>query len=519
MRFSRSDEENEPLISLQSKGPCTLSPTSIGYDDDMGGTGRFFESNWARFRQPSPAWIICLYSIYVMVFGILTVPELNSIFVLICHQQYSESENNLKNPIGQSESKGPDLFKELNNCLGNEHAQVQLSQFLLYSEMTSGLLGALSTPILSSLSDRIGRRRILACTAVGPLIKEVLLLFLLWYPDSIDVYWLLVGYAIEGLSGGLIVSISTSQASIADLVPLKDRAKIFGYLQAGLFCTLVLGPIIAGVLLTTFGSFQFIFEVAACSHLLLVLTFSFILPESRQKHSTGSHMADTEQRSGESTIQSIWSSFESIRGSSISRRRNMAVLAFVDFVVFGIYLGISPLQLAYPGYLFHWTPTIQSVVMALTSSWSVLVLIVIFPTAMMLVRRCDRQASGIPLLKFGEMGAIKFCLMLQVLGYIGISLAPTPGAFIISSLVVASSAPISPLLTSCLTAYVSDDQIGQLLGILSFLHAISRIVMPAVMNAIYSRTVGIFPAPLFIVLAIFQGVSLLATMGVKADVV
>jgi hypothetical protein len=53
MRFSRSDEENEPLISLQSKGPCTLSPTSIGYDDDMGGTGRFFESNWARFRQPS----------------------------------------------------------------------------------------------------------------------------------------------------------------------------------------------------------------------------------------------------------------------------------------------------------------------------------------------------------------------------------------------------------------------------------------------------------------------------------
>ncbi|CAI7601121.1 unnamed protein product [Penicillium pancosmium] len=459
------------------------------------------------------AWIICLYTIYVMVFGILTVPELNSTFALICHQRYSESKNSLK----QSETKGPDLFKELDNCLGNEHAQTQLSQFLLYREIASGLLGAISTPVLSSLSDRIGRRRILAFTAVGPLIKEILLLLLLWYPDSADVYWLLVGYAAEGLSGGFIVSMSTSQAYITDLVPLKDRARVFGYLQASLFCTLVLGPIIAGVLLTAFSSFQFIFEIAVCSHLLLGLIFRFVLPESRQ--SSSSNMVDTEHLSEENGIRSMWSSLKSIRASSISRRRNMAILAFVDFVVFGVYLGISPLQLAYPGYLFHWTPAIQSLVMALTSSWSVLVLIALFPAAMMLVRRRDRRTSSVSLLKFGEMGAVKVCLMLQVMGYIGISLARTPGAFIISSLVVASSAPISPLLTSCLTAYVSSDQIGQLLGILSFLHAISRVVMPAVMNATYSRTVGLFPAPLFMLLAIFQGVSLLATMGVKADVV
>lgn len=344
-----------------------------------------------------------------------------------------------------------------------------------------------------------------------------MLLFFLWYPDSVNIYWLLVGYAVEGLSGGFIVSMSTSQAYITDLVPLEDRAKVFGYLQASLFSTLVLGPIIAGALLTAFRSFQFIFEVAVFSNLLLTVVFRFVLPESRR--SSSSQYVDTEHRSGENGIRSMWSSLKSLRASSISRQRNMVILAFVDFVVFGVYLGISPLQLAYPGYLFHWTPAIQSLVMALTSSWSVLVLIALFPTAMMLVRRRDRRISGTSLLKFGELGAIKVCLMLQLMGSIGISLAQTPGAFIISSLIVSSSAPMSPLLTSCLTAYVPSDQIGQLLGILSFLHAISRVVMPAVMNATYSRTVGLFPAPLFMLLAILQGVSLLATMGVKTDVV
>jgi hypothetical protein len=139
---------------------------------------------------------------------------------------------------------------------------------------------------------------------------------------------------------------------------------------------------------------------------------------------------------------------------------------------------------------------------------------------MMLVRRWGRRMSPSSLssvLNFGEIGAIKVCLALQCLGYIGIAFSRYPGSFIISSLLVASAAPVAPLLTSCLTSHVPSDQSGQLLGLLSFLHSIARVVLPAIMSATYSMTVGYSPAPLFILLACIACLSLLATMCIKTN--
>lgn len=454
----------------------------------------------------------------MLTFGILAVPELNSVLALICHQRYSISEIS-----PGSSDRTPDLFQELNYCLGNKHAQADLSRFLMYRQLVAGLLGAISTPILSSLSDRIGRRPILACTAVGPLIKDVLFLLTLWYPDFVDVHWLLVGYAIEGLSGEFIIATSTSQAYVTDLVPTNDRARIFSYLEAGVSFALTLGPTISGILLAGSHSFQVIFEFAICIHLLLAFTFLCILPESR-KLTVGKGVDQdevyTEQQSEAGCIQSVCSSFKSIRTSGASRQRNMGILTFVDFIRSGIIIGMVPLEFAYGAFAFHWKPTMQSFASALVSSWSIIVLTMLFPSAMTLVRRWSSRVNrtNVSVLEVGEVGAIKFCLMLQVIGYIGVSLTREPGPFIVSYLVVASATPMTPLLISCLTAHMPSHQSGQLLGILSFLHAISRVVMPAVMNATYSMTVGLFPVPLFLLLAIIYGLALLATMCIKANV-
>lgn len=465
-----------------------------------------------------PAWILSIYPIYALIFGILAVPELNSVFALICHQRYSTAEES----ADRSEFREQDLFKELNFCLGNEDSQADLSQFLIYRQLVPGLLGAISTPVLSYLSDRIGRKRILACTAIGPLIKDVFLLVLLWNPDMMNVHWLLAGYAMEGLSGEIIVAMATSQAYITDLAPQKERARLFSYIQAGTFLSLAIGPIIAGVLLTAFDSFRVIYEFAVCSHSLLFLIFLYILPESRPSSSrniSSVYDTNTDQGSGENGIQSAWASLKSMRSSSSSRQRNMIILGLVDFVVFGALMGLSPLQLAYPAYLFHWNPTTQSFALAFISSWSIIVLIVVFPTAMMFVSRWYKQISHTrtSLFEFGEIGAIKCCLALEVIGFIGISLAQNPGSFVLSCLVVSSAAPLCPLIVSCLMAHVPSHQSGQVLGFLTFVHAISRVTMPSTMNAIYSRTVGMFPAPLFIFLAIIHGVALVATMGIDGN--
>ncbi|KAJ9489583.1 hypothetical protein VN97_g3691 [Penicillium thymicola] len=210
----------------------------------------------------------------MFIFGVLAIPEFNATLSLICHQRYS---------IGRPPAHEP--TEELKKCFANKHAQSDLSRFLIYGQATAGLLGAFATPILSSLSDRVGRKPILACTIVGPLLYDTLMVLVLRYPDWIDMHWLLVGYAIEGLSGTTITATATSQTYITDLTRHSAGARWFGYLQAAFSFAGAGGPIIAGLLLTTPNSIQLIYQLAMGAHISLLLFILFVLPESRSPDS------------------------------------------------------------------------------------------------------------------------------------------------------------------------------------------------------------------------------------------
>lgn len=477
---SRSDAENYPLLIEQ----CFSEPRAHGNEKS-----RTLNNYWARLWQPSPSWVVCVFAIYEFIFGVLAVPEFNATFALICRQRQSPSQTH----------------PELEQCFANIDTQSDLSRFLMYRQIIAGLLGAFSTPILGSLSDRVGRKPILACTVAGPLIYEILMVIVLRHPDSIDVHWLLLGYAMEGLSGTMIAGTSTSQTYITDLTQPSSRARWFSYLQASYAFAGAVGPLISSLLLKMPNPFQSIFLLAICSHLSLLLIILFALPESRKTVSTGVTLG---QPPGESHVRVLLTPLKSIWESKEFRNKNMIILAGIDMIIFGNMIGLLPLQLAYPAFLFKWQPTTQSFFISLSYSWSVLVLVVLFPPIMTRFRRWNRR-QGVPNLSAastsGELDAIQVNLVLQVIGYMGIALSRAPTHFVLSSLLVASTLSINPLLTSCLTAHVPDHQSGQLLGVLSFLHAIARIVIPALLNATYSLTIGIFPAPLFMLLSIVIG--------------
>ena len=500
---SRSDAEDYPLLEQYFSKPGGRGT----------GESRTINNYWARFRQPSPSWVVCVFTIYEFIFGVLVVPELNTTFALICHQRYSPSQTHAHRPR--------DLSTGLEQCFANTHAQADLSRFLIYSQVTAGLLGAVSTPILGSLSDRVGRKPILACTVIGPLLYEILMVIVLQYPDSIDMRWLLVGYAMEGLSGTMIAAFSTSQTYVTDLTQSSARARWFSYLQASFSFAGAVGPLVASWLLTMSNPFQPIYWLAIGSHLSLLVIILFALPESH--NSSGRPDLDDvtlEQPPGESYARILLTSLKSVWEFKGFRNKNMIILAVVDMIMFGNMLGLAPLQLAYPAFLFKWQPTTQSVFMSISYSWSVFVLVILFPPIMGWLRRWNRR-GGVPTLSAGsispELGAIQVNLVLQMIGYLGIALSRAPSHFVISSFLVASTTSINPLVASCLTAHVPDYQSGQLLGVLSFLHAIARIVIPTLLNATYSKTVGIFPAPLFMLISAVIGGLFLASIYVKRN--
>jgi DHA1 family tetracycline resistance protein-like MFS transporter len=97
-----------------------------------------------------------------------------------------------------------------------------------------------SGPILGRLSDRYGRRPVLAVSQAGTAISFLIL-------GLTTNYWvLLLARALDGASGGNIL---VAQAYVADVTKPEDRARGLGMIGAAFGVGFVLGPLLGGLLL------------------------------------------------------------------------------------------------------------------------------------------------------------------------------------------------------------------------------------------------------------------------------
>lgn len=136
----------------------------------------------------------------------------------------------------------------------------------------------LAAPILGQLSDRYGRKKLLAISlagtclgyvvfAIGVLTRNIPLLF--------------AARALDGITGG---NIAVAQASIADITKPEDRAKNFGLIGAAFGLGFIFGPYIGGKLsdpsVVSWFNAATPFWFAAILSFLNVISLLIILPET-----------------------------------------------------------------------------------------------------------------------------------------------------------------------------------------------------------------------------------------------
>ncbi|MCJ1399770.1 hypothetical protein MMC11_002973 [Xylographa trunciseda] len=558
------DYEDTPLLSRpqysrHSSGSSTLDAEDNSPPPAWSGAKDF--EGVPAWRKPSVFWLLPPFLISTLAFGGIVVPKLNLTIALICRDYLADR------------SVSEPGFTFLPVEIGTDNPQCNIAEvqalvanFTLYAALIAGSLAAITSPKLGAMSDRYGRKKIIAFTTLGMLLSEIITIIAATYPETFSYYWLLLGYAFDGLCGSFIAAMALTNAYAADCTEPSKRAIAFARFQGCLFTGIAIGPFIAGYIVKATGEILTIFYIALGAHLFFLGFLLFIVPESLTKERQLAARQKSEivgqgegyawtwaaswRRFSRATFSNqpyqdevpsdawTWSSlfhriskggglftplsilWPSGPGSSRAVRRNLVFLAAVDTIMFGVAMGSLTVVLIYAGYRFHLDTYQQTIFLSIINTCRVTVLIVILPLLVRLVRgpasRSSQRNSGSDQL---DLAIIRIAIVFDMVGYIGYATSPSSGMLIASGAVAAVGGMGSPTLQSALTKHVPADRTGQLLGAMGLLHALARVVAPTIFNRIYAVTVvrG-FPQAVFVCLAATFGVAFVLSWFIRPHV-
>jgi DHA1 family tetracycline resistance protein-like MFS transporter len=189
----------------------------------------------------------------------------------------------------------------------------------------------IASPILGSLSDRFGRRRVILIALAGSAIDYVIMGF------APNMTWMFIARMVSGATAG---TLATCNAYIADVTPPEKRAQGFGLVGAAFGVGFVLGPLIGGF----FGrhNIRLPFFVAAGFVATNWLYGAFVLPESLR---------------AENRRPFSWMRANPV-GSLLALRRFRGVfdLACMHFIFMFANSMLQSIWVLYTSYRYGWTP-------------------------------------------------------------------------------------------------------------------------------------------------------------------
>lgn len=390
-----------------------------------------------------------------------------------------------------------------------------MANFNLYNSLLSGVFSAFISPHLGSLSDRIGRKKVIVWASLGAFAAEIITIIVGETNGRVSVYWLLLGSLIDGICGSFTTGMALAFAYASDCTAPERRNVVFGYFHGTLFAGIALGPVFAGYLIKLTGTVMVAFYVAlGCNAFFMVFILLFVpesLSKERQLIAREKRRLAKAEAPDESWLTSIknYNLFEPLwvlrptgEGSSPGLRKNLFILAAIDTMMFGVAMGTMQIIIIYAEYRFGWTAINSSMYLSAVNICRVLALVVLLPALTRYFRGpVQAQSKGHRGSDMLDINIIRGAVIFDLLGYVGYAFTPSGSIMVASGMVAALGGIGPPTLQSSLTKHIPADRTGQVLGASGLLHALARVVAPAVFNLIYSQTVGIYAGIVFMCLA------------------
>lgn len=152
------------------------------------------------------------------------------------------------------------------------------AQYFLAGAITAvfGLMQFLAAPLLGELSDIYGRKRLLTIGVAVLAFSNILFGF------GIEIASLAVLFIARILAGIAGANFSIAQAAIVDVSKPEERAKNFGLIGAAFGIGFILGPLLGGIIASTFSHAAAPFWFAGMLGIMNVAFIAIFLPETRK---------------------------------------------------------------------------------------------------------------------------------------------------------------------------------------------------------------------------------------------
>jgi DHA1 family tetracycline resistance protein-like MFS transporter len=312
------------------------------------------------------------------------------------------------------------------------------------------LMQFIFSPVLGSLSDRFGRRKVILLSNFGLGLDYVLMAL------APTIGWLFVGRVISGITSA---SVATAGAYIADVTPPEQRASKFGLLGAAFGVGFVIGPALGGVL----GDIdpRLPFWVAAGFSLTNAMYGLFVLPES----------LPPERRSAFS-----WRKANPVGALRLlSSHRQLWGLASVSFLSNLAHVALPATAVLYMGYRYGWDTRQVGLLLALAGVCQIVV-------QGGLVRRV------VPAL--GERRTMILGLSGGALGFFIQGIATSAPVYILGIVAMSLWGFLNPALQGSMTRLVKPTEQGQLQGANSSLMGIANLIGPMIFAQVFATFIA-----------------------------
>lgn len=310
------------------------------------------------------------------------------------------------------------------------------------------LMNFVFSPFWGSLSDRFGRRPIIAGTVA------ITALGFLMLAHAHTLVLLVVARMLAGIGSA---NIATSQAYITDVTPPEGRAKALGMIGAAFGLGFIFGPPVGGFIKANHGMDAVGYTAMGLS-LLNLLLILLLLPESLREKDNANRV---QMRPVTNTIQALRN--ERFRDLFITTFIYITAFSMMQITVALLWEEHYGLNEAHIGYMFAVIGLASAIVQGMLVGW--------------LSRR------------FGEARLMIYGCILLGLGLLFIPFVPQayfiPLAFIPVLMLALANGCMMPSISSLLSRNATNKEQGQVLGLNQGFGSLARIAGPTLGGWLY----------------------------------